>query len=124
MEYVQGKTVRRFTKRLRDRKLEMPLGLVLLIGREGLPGAAVRARREGRDGASRCTWCTATSLRPTCASRYKGDVKIIDFGAAQSTLKEEQTAPRVVIGNLTYMAPEQAKKQIVDRRRRRLLVRA
>ena len=43
-------------------------------------------------------------------------MKIIDFGAAQSTLKEEQTAPRVVIGNLTYMAPEQAKKQFVDRR--------
>ena len=47
---------------------------------------------------------------------YRGEVKIIDFGAAQSTLKEEQTAPRVVIGNLTYMSPEQARKQIIDGR--------
>jgi serine/threonine protein kinase len=50
-----------------------------------------------------------------CVS-YRGEVKIIDFGASTSTLKEEQTAPRVVIGNLTYMAPEQAKKKMVDRR--------
>src|SRR5439155_3813834 len=32
MEYVQGKTVSRFTKRLRDRKQQMPLGLILLLG--------------------------------------------------------------------------------------------
>jgi serine/threonine-protein kinase len=43
-------------------------------------------------------------------------VKINDFGAAQTTLKEQQTAPRVVNGNLTYMAPEQARKRFVDRR--------
>jgi hypothetical protein len=47
---------------------------------------------------------------------YDGELKIIDFGASQSTLKEQQTAPRVVIGNLTYMSPEQARKKFVDRR--------
>jgi serine/threonine-protein kinase len=47
---------------------------------------------------------------------YDGEVKVIDFGASQSTLKEQQTAPRVVIGNLTYMSPEQARKKFVDRR--------
>src|SRR5207248_11031241 len=32
MEYVQGKTVSRFTRRLRDRKTQLPLGLILLLG--------------------------------------------------------------------------------------------
>ena len=32
MEYVQGKTVSRFTRRLRDRKQQLPLGLILLLG--------------------------------------------------------------------------------------------
>jgi hypothetical protein len=47
---------------------------------------------------------------------YDGELKLIDFGAALSTLKEELTAPRVVIGNLSYMAPEHARKQHVDLR--------
>lgn len=115
MEYVQGKTVSRFTKRLRDRKVEMPLGIILLIGEmvcEGLQYA-----HQARDERDSPLALVHRDLSPAnvCIS-YRGEVKIIDFGAAQSTLKEEQTAPRVVIGNLTYMSPEQAKKQIVDGR--------
>ncbi len=115
MEYVQGKTVSRFTKRLRDRKVEMPLGIILLIGEmvcEGLQYA-----HEAKDENNSPLALVHRDLSPAnvCIS-YRGEVKIIDFGAAQSTLKEEQTAPRVVIGNLTYMSPEQAKKQIVDGR--------
>ncbi|MEW5743482.1 MAG: serine/threonine-protein kinase [Myxococcota bacterium] len=115
MEYVQGKTVSRFTRRLRDKKVDMPLGIALLLAEkvcEGLEYAHVAKDENGQP-----LHLVHRDLSPAnvCIS-YKGEVKIIDFGAAQSTLKEEQTAPRVVIGNLTYMAPEQAKKQIVDGR--------
>ena len=115
MEYVQGKTVSRFTKRLRDRKVEMPLGIILLLGERVCHG--LQYAHDSRDEAGNPLHLVHRDLSPAnvCIS-YRGDVKIIDFGAAQSTLKEEQTAPRVVIGNLTYMAPEQAKKQIVDGR--------
>jgi serine/threonine-protein kinase len=47
---------------------------------------------------------------------YGGEVKIIDFGAAQSTLKEAQTAPSVVMGSITYMAPGAGAQERVDRR--------
>lgn len=115
MEYVQGKTVSRFTKRLRKRRLDMPLGIVLLLGERICQG--LQYAHEAKDEAGNTLHLVHRDLSPAnvCIS-YQGDVKIIDFGAAQSTLKEEQTAPRVVIGNLTYMAPEQAKKQIVDGR--------
>ncbi len=115
MEYVQGKTVSRFSRRLRDKKLEMPLGLILLIGEKVCEG--LQYAHDSRDETGHPLHLVHRDLSPAnvCIS-YRGDVKIIDFGAAQSTLKEEQTAPRVVIGNLTYMAPEQAKKQIVDGR--------
>lgn len=115
MEYVQGKTVSRFTKRLRDRKIEMPLGIVLLLGERVCQGLAYAHEAKDENGSSLHLVHRDLSPANVCIS-YKGEVKIIDFGAAQSTLKEEQTAPRVVIGNLTYMAPEQAKKQIVDGR--------
>ncbi len=115
MEYVQGKTVSRFTKRLRDRKAEMPLGLILLLGEKVCEG--LQYAHEAKDERGSPLHLVHRDLSPAnvCIS-YRGEVKIIDFGAAQSTLKEEQTAPRVVIGNLTYMAPEQAKKLIVDGR--------
>jgi serine/threonine-protein kinase len=115
MEYVQGKTVSRFTKRLRDRKLDLPLGIVLLLGERVCHG--LQYAHDAKDESGNPLHLVHRDLSPAnvCIS-YRGEVKIIDFGAAQSTLKEEQTAPRVVIGNLTYMAPEQAKKQIVDGR--------
>jgi len=115
MEYVQGKTVSRFTKRLRDRKFDMPLGIVLLLGERVCHG--LQYAHDSKDESGSPLHLVHRDLSPAnvCIS-YRGDIKIIDFGAAQSTLKEEQTAPRVVIGNLTYMAPEQAKKQIVDGR--------
>jgi serine/threonine protein kinase len=115
MEYVQGKTVSRFMKRLRDRKQELPLGMVLLLGERVCEG--LQYAHDAKDENGNPLHLVHRDLSPAnvCMS-YGGEVKIIDFGAAQSTLKEEQTAPRVVIGNLTYMAPEQAKKQIVDGR--------
>ncbi len=115
MEYVQGKTVSRFTKRLRDKRLEMPVGLALFIGEKVCEG--LQYAHLAKDDRGELLHLVHRDLSPAnvCVS-YQGDVKIIDFGAASSTLKEEQTAPRVVIGNLTYMAPEQAKKQLVDGR--------
>lgn len=115
MEYVQGKTVSRFSRRLRDKRAEMPLGLALLIGEKVCEG--LQYAHDAKDAGGERLHLVHRDLSPAnvCIS-YQGDVKIIDFGAAQSTLKEEQTAPRVVIGNLTYMAPEQARKQIVDGR--------
>jgi eukaryotic-like serine/threonine-protein kinase len=115
MEYVQGKTVSRFTKRLRDRKQEMPVGIILLLGERICQGLEYAHHATDERGASLALVHRDLSPANVCIS-YRGEVKIIDFGAAQSTLKEEQTAPRVVIGNLTYMAPEQARKQLVDGR--------
>src|SRR6185436_12910354 len=115
MEYVQGKTVSRFTKRLRDRKQHMPLGAILLIGERVCTG--LQYAHDANDERGQPLQLVHRDLSPAnvCVS-YRGEVKIIDFGAAQSTLKQEHTAPRVVIGNLAYMAPEQARKQRVDHR--------
>jgi eukaryotic-like serine/threonine-protein kinase len=115
MEYVQGKTVSRFAKRLRERGLGLPLGLALLLAEKVCAG--LQHAHLATDEREAPLHLVHRDLSPAnvCIS-YRGEVKIIDFGAAQSTLKEEQTAPRIVIGNLTYMAPEQARKQPVDGR--------
>ena len=45
---------------------------------------------------------------------YQGEVKVIDFGLAASTLKIEKTAPQIVMGKVGYMSPEQARGDPVD----------
>ncbi|NOJ80586.1 serine/threonine protein kinase [Myxococcus xanthus] len=115
MEYVQGKTLSRLTYRLRQLGRTLPLGIMLHLGQRLCEGLAYA--HDATDEFGNPLHLVHRDLSPAnvCIS-YAGEVKIIDFGAAQSTLKEQQTAPRVVIGNLTYMAPEQARKRFVDRR--------
>lgn len=115
MEYVQGKTVSRFSRRLKERGVEMPLGVSLYLVEKVCEG--LQYAHEATDENRQPLHLVHRDLSPAnvCVS-YGGEVKIIDFGAAHSTLKEEQTAPRVVIGNLTYMSPEQARKQVIDGR--------
>ncbi|MCP3062982.1 protein kinase [Myxococcus sp. K38C18041901] len=115
MEYVRGKTLSRLSYRLRQLARMMPLGIVLHLGERLCEGLAYA--HDATDAEGHPLHLVHRDLSPAnvCIS-YAGEVKIIDFGAAQSTLKEQQTAPRVVIGNLTYMSPEQARKRFVDRR--------
>jgi serine/threonine protein kinase len=45
-----------------------------------------------------------------------GEVKIIDFGVCKSTARNEDTGTGIVKGKLTYLSPEQARGQNIDRR--------
>ncbi len=45
---------------------------------------------------------------------FEGEVKLIDFGLAESALKTEETESRLVMGKVAYMAPEQARGDDVD----------
>jgi tRNA A-37 threonylcarbamoyl transferase component Bud32 len=115
MEYVQGKTLSRLAYRMRQKGQVMPVGAILHIGERLCQGLAYA--HDAKDGTGQPLLLVHRDLSPAniCLS-YDGELKVIDFGASQSTLKEQQTAPRVVIGNLTYMSPEQARKKFVDRR--------
>ncbi len=115
MEYVKGKTVSRLTKRLREQGRRVPVGLAVLLCQRVCEGLAHAHAATDEKGAPLKLVHRDLSPANVCVS-YEGFVKIIDFGAAHSTLKQELTAPRIVIGNLTYMAPEQAKKHLVDGR--------
>lgn len=115
MEYVQGKTLNRLAWRLRNRGQVLPVALALLIGERMCQGLAYAHDVTDEQGQPLHLVHRDLSPANVCIS-YAGEVKIIDFGAAQSTLKEAQTAPSVVMGSIAYMAPEQARKKRVDRR--------
>jgi serine/threonine protein kinase len=46
---------------------------------------------------------------------YEGEVKLIDFGLAASSVKLEKTSPNLVMGKLAYMSVEQLRGEPVDR---------
>ena len=115
MEYVAGKTLNRLAWRLRLQKRVLPVGLALLIGERMCQGLAYAHDVTDERGLPLHLVHRDLSPANVCIS-YGGEVKIIDFGASQSTLKEAQTAPSVVMGSIAYMSPEQARKKLVDRR--------
>ena len=115
MEYVEGKTLAKAESRLREMNYSFPVELALWVCAQTCDGLAQAHRQSDLDG--KPLHVVHRDVSPSnIMVTYEGAVKIIDFGAALSTLKEEMTAPRVVIGNLSYMAPEHARKQHVDPR--------
>ena len=115
MEYVEGKTLAKVAGRVREQGEVFPIELSLFIGIKLLDGLGHAHKKA--DPTGRPLNVVHRDISPSNVMlTYDGDLKIIDFGAALSTFKEEMTAPRVVIGNLTYMAPEHARKQHVDAR--------
>jgi small GTP-binding protein len=53
---------------------------------------------------------------PNIFITYKGELKIIDFGIAQSSSMNEEEPSKLIKGKVAYMSPEQANGDIIDHR--------
>ncbi len=95
----------------------LPVEVIAYVGVRDPEGARLRARharttRVGRWGSS-----TATSRPRTSMVSARGEVKLLDFGVVKATEgRLTKTEIGVVKGNVTYMAPEQARGLEVDAR--------
>src|SRR6478735_4106746 len=110
MELVEGKDLREIWNRCVRTRTRIPLDVALHVGRE-VARALAYVHSYGdlnlvhRDVAP-----------PNILLSYFGEVKLTDFGLARSVLKSEQTAPGVVFGRASYLAPEQARGEVADAR--------
>ncbi len=110
MELVEGKDLREIWNRCVRTRTRIPLDVALHIGRE-IARALAYVHSYGdlhlvhRDVAP-----------PNILLSYFGEVKLTDFGLARSVLKQEHTAPGVVFGRASYLAPEQARGEVADAR--------
>jgi serine/threonine-protein kinase len=110
MELVEGKDLREIWNRCVRTRTRIPVDVALVVVREIARALAyvhtyADLRLVHRDVAP-----------PNILLSYFGEVKLTDFGLARSVLKEEHTAPGVVFGRASYLAPEQARGEVADAR--------
>ena len=110
MELVEGKDLRDIWNACVQTRTRIPLDVALHLGRE-IARALAYVHSYGdlhlvhRDVAP-----------PNILISYFGEIKLTDFGLARSVLKQEHTAPGVVFGRASYLAPEQARGEVADAR--------
>lgn len=115
LEYVDGKDLRKVIAKGKERDLPLPLTFCLFVMIRVLDALAYAHRK--RDDEDREIALVHRDVSPqNVLVSYEGEVKVIDFGLAKSTLSAASTHPSIILGKFLYMSPEQARQQRVDRR--------
>jgi serine/threonine protein kinase len=110
MDFVEGKDLRAVWNRCAQKGVAFPLPVAVHLVKELVRGLAYAHTFEGLSLVHRDV------SPPNVLLSYSGEVKLTDFGLATSTLKLEKTAPGVIYGKVSYMSPEQARGEALDRR--------
>jgi tetratricopeptide (TPR) repeat protein len=113
MEFVDGLDLGRLLAAARRKGKRLPYGLAALIAMEVAKGLDYAHNRKDESGAPMEIVHRDVSPQNVLVS-YDGAVKIADFGIARARMVSEETG--VIKGKFSYMSPEQARGQRVDRR--------
>ncbi|MCG5051859.1 MAG: protein kinase [Myxococcales bacterium] len=110
MDFIEGKDLRAVWNRCAQKGIAFPVDVAVHITKELVRGLGYAHSFGGLNLVHRDV------SPPNLLLSYSGEVKLTDFGLASSTLKLEKTAPGVIYGKVSYMAPEQARGEGLDGR--------
>ncbi len=110
MDFVEGKDLRAVWNRCAQKGIAFPIDVAVHLTKELVRGLGYAHSFEGLSLVHR------DISPPNVLLSYTGEVKLTDFGLASSTLKLEKTAPGIIYGKVSYMAPEQARGEQLDGR--------
>ena len=115
MEYVHGRDLRALMEAVEKRDARLPIPIIVhLCARllEGLDYAHAL-----RDNSGRPLKLVHRDVTPSnCLISYTGEVKLIDFGIAKAANHASRTLTGMVRGKVSYMSPEQAQGEPLDKR--------
>lgn len=116
MEYIHGRDLRALINRMRYLGRKIPLGLIAHIIIKVCEGLDY-AHRKRDDIGMRDLHIVHRDVSPqNVILSSEGEVKIIDFGIAKATAKENHTRAGILKGKFGYMAPEQVIGHEIDHR--------
>jgi len=115
MDYIEGDTAARLFGRcaLAGKKIPFPVGIRMVL--DTLAG--LHAAHELKDDNGEFLNVVHRDVSPqNVLIGVDGSSRLIDFGVARASLRLSTTRSGHLKGKLSYMAPEQARGEIVDRR--------
>src|SRR3990167_3375418 len=116
MDYIAGFDAHALQRRCKQVGSQLPPGTLFYIMGEVLD-ALDYAHRLQSPTSGTPLGIVHRDISPTNVMiSYEGEVKLIDFGMALSSLKNQLTEPTLLVGKVAYMAPEQATGDPVDAR--------
>jgi serine/threonine protein kinase len=114
MEYLEGQPLNRIVQRLgKDGRLTLAMHVRILI--DALAGLHYAHNLADFDG-TQLQVVHRDATPHNIFVTYAGQVKVVDFGIAKALGSSAETRAGVLKGKVSYMAPEQALGEKVDRR--------
>jgi serine/threonine protein kinase len=110
MEHVDGRDLHAVWNRCAERRMPFPVDVAAYVIKELVRGLAYAHSFENLELVHRDVSPANVLLS------FSGEVKLTDFGLATSVLKLERTAPGIIYGKVSYLAPEQARREPLDGR--------
>jgi eukaryotic-like serine/threonine-protein kinase len=115
MEWIEGAPLRRVLTKLAKRGNTMPPALA--VGIAAQVAGALHYAHNVRDARRKPLQVVHLDVNPqNIMLRHDGVVKLLDFGIAQVAEPRDDTRSDTVKGKLGYIAPEQLRRQTLDRR--------
>jgi serine/threonine protein kinase len=114
MEFIPGVNLRMLLSAMQENGATLTTSLALHIASEVLDALAYAHRLRHRTTGVQLNVVHRDVSPHNVMVSFEGEVKLIDFGLAESNIKEEHTATQQVLGKVAYMSPEQARGDSVD----------
>ncbi|MEM6295653.1 MAG: serine/threonine-protein kinase [Myxococcota bacterium] len=115
MEYVEGETLSSLIRQLDKAEERLPVSVALQIASDACRGLAAAHDLAEHDG-SKLDLVHRDVSPHNLLVTMDGRVKVVDFGIMKAAGKRSSTLTGQLRGKLTYMSPEQARGEPVDRR--------
>jgi eukaryotic-like serine/threonine-protein kinase len=114
MEYVEGETLSRLARRLKERGQRVPMPVLMRIMADALQG--LHAAHEARDERGVPLNIVHRDVTPqNILVGIDGVSRLLDFGVAKAAGRAQTTQEGQIKGKLAYMAPEQLMSSGVTR---------